>query len=104
MEKERPVETDKSLPLGFKVMIVVNIIAVLGIGAFAHRAGGFVSGVFPSDHRIDNRSAKPREPAAPAISGTAQRTEPSIPPEYRSVEPLAPRWEVLPNGSIRFAN
>ena len=98
MEKERPVETDKSLPLGFKVMIVVNIIAVLGIGAFAHRAGGFVSGVFPPDHR-------PAAAPAPRVMDAApQRAEVPLVQELQPIEPMAKRWEFQPDGSVRFAN
>lgn len=98
MEKERPVETDTSLPRGLKLVIVINIVAALGIGLFAHRAGGFTSGVFPPDHR-------PAPAPAPRVMDAApQRVESPLVQELQPVEPMARRWEFLPDGSVRFAN
>ncbi len=80
-------------------LVGVAALAILGIATVA--GGGRVD-PFPPDHRMtlvpfaDGPRPGPSRRAAMAVP----RAE--IPPEYRRVEPMAPRWEDTADGGVRL--
>jgi len=89
------------MPTALRVVIAINLVATVLIGLVAWFAGGFVSPMPPREGPAELRlvpvSIVQRAVPSASVVPTPVVSSSSTP------EPIAPRWRVGPDGTVRFA-
>jgi hypothetical protein len=91
------------MPLAIRAVVAFNIVASIVVVFVAYSfGGGFSPTPFPPDREI---VLEPLEPApAPSSPEHAPRSQTAfeVPMQFSRPEPMAARWQTLPDGTVRF--
>lgn len=88
--------------LKFATMLNLGVVAALAGLGVATVLGGGRADPFPADERLELVPTPSEGSGAAAPSDVARAPRLDVPPEWRRVEPIAPRWEETPDGRVRF--